>query len=83
MTVKIDCDFTLVTPIISQILGKHLTASASTTYPIDDGIVGSIPGGGGPVRPRQCDFAGSPVGGFGPLKVTFSDASTRAPATWN
>ena len=34
VTVKIDCEFALITPIISQILGTSITASASTTYPI-------------------------------------------------
>jgi PKD repeat protein len=84
VTVKIDCDFTLVTPIISQILGTTVTASASTTYPINDGIVGSVPGGGGPITPAPvADFTASPVSGYSPLTVTFNDASTNAPATWS
>ena len=84
MTVKIDCEFGLITPIISQILGNSITASASTTYPIRDGIVGSIPGGGGPVNAgtTEADFIASPVSGYSPLTVTFTDTSTNAPATW-
>lgn len=84
VTVKIDCEFSLVTPIISQLLGTSITASASTTYPIRDGIVGSIPGGGGPVTPApEADFTASPVSGYSPLIVTFTDTTTNAPATWD
>jgi PKD repeat protein len=84
VTVKIDCEFSLITPIVSQILGNLITASASTTYPIRDGIVGSIPGGGGPTTPAPvADFTASPVSGYSPLIVTFTDASTNAPATWD
>ena len=84
VTVEIQCEFTLITPIISQILGTSITASASATYPIKDGIVGSIPGGGGPVTPApDADFTASPLSGWGPLTVTFTDASTNAPATWS
>jgi len=84
VTVKIDCEFSLITPIVSQILGNSITASASTTYPIRDGIVGSIPGGGGPGTPApEADFIASPTSGWGPLVVTFTDASTNAPAEWD
>jgi PKD repeat protein len=84
VTVKIDCDFSLVTPIISQLLGATITASASTTYPIRDGIVGAIPGGGGPTTPApEADFTASPVTGYSPLSVTFNDTTTNAPATWD
>ena len=84
VTVKIDCEFSLITPVVSQILGNSITASASTTYPIRDGIVGSIPGGGGPTTPApEADFLASPVSGYSPLTVTFTDASTNAPATWD
>jgi PKD repeat protein len=84
VTVKIDCEFSLVTPIVSQFLGNSIMASASTTYPIRDGIVGSIPGGGGPVTPApEADFTASPVSGYSPLTVTFTDTSTNAPATWD
>ena len=84
VTVKIDCEFSLITPIVSQILGTTVTASASTTYPIRDGIVGNIPGGGGPVTPPpEADFTATPVSGYSPLTVTFTDVSTNAPATWD
>jgi PKD repeat protein len=84
VTVKIDCEFELITPIVSQLLGTSITASASTTYPIRDGIVGDIPGGGGPVTPApDADFTASPISGFSPLSVTFTDTSTNAPATWD
>ena len=84
VTVKIDCEFSLVTPIVSDLLGTTITASASTTYPIRDGIVGSIPGGGGPVTPApEADFTASPVTGYSPLIVTFTDTTTNAPATWD
>ncbi len=86
VTVEIECDFTLITPVISQILGNSgvVTASASATYPIKDGIVGSIPGGGGPVTPAPtADFSGTPLSGWAPLQVTFTDESTGAPANWD
>jgi PKD repeat protein len=39
-------------------------------------------GGGGPVAPTA-EFTGSPLSGFEPLEVSFTDQSTGAPTSWS
>ena len=41
--VTLDCDFGIITPIISNILGKPVTVSASSDFPIRNGIVAGVP----------------------------------------
>lgn len=84
VSVNISCEFTLATPIISQIFGGTILASASTTYAITEGIVASVPGGGvAPVTPPPiADFSGSPRSGWSPLVVAFTDTSRNAPIAW-
>jgi PKD repeat protein len=81
--VGIDCQFSLVTPIVSQIVGGEILASASSTYAVREGAVAAVPGGGGPTLPAPvADFVGSPRSGWAPLEVTFTDASTNGPTSW-
>jgi PKD repeat protein len=82
--VSIDCDFGVITPIISNILGKTVTISASSDFPIRQGIVAGVPpGGGGSVNAA---FNVSPASGVGsassPLHVTFTDVSTGGPTIY-
>jgi PKD repeat protein len=82
--VAIDCQFHVITPIISSILGGTILVSAETTYPIKEGAVATVPGGGSPiVTPPTADFVGSPQSGWSPLIVTFTDLSTGGPAGWS
>ncbi len=88
--ISISCNFHVLTPIISQILGGVIPVSASTTYPIREGAVAEVPGGGGPIiTPPTAEFMGLPQSGYGKtatdygtLAVTFTDLSKNAPTTW-
>jgi PKD repeat protein len=81
--VKIDCNFTLMTPVISSILGNPLLVSAEVVYPIREGAVAEVPGGGGPIAvPPNADFFATPRSGYEPLDVSFTDDSTGSPTSW-
>ena len=91
VTVGIDCEFSLLTPIISQVLGGKILVSAETTYPVKEGLVAIVPGGGNPITtPPVAKFVGSPQTGWGspvggpaaPMAVTFIDQSTGGPGAW-
>jgi PKD repeat protein len=83
VTVGIDCEFSVVTPIISSIVGGTVLVSADTTFPIKEGVVAAVPGGGAPiVPPAVAKFFGTPLSGWSPLDVTFTDTSTNGPTSW-
>jgi PKD repeat protein len=83
VTVGIDCQFSVVTPIISNVVGGTILVSAETTFPIKEGVVAAVPGGGAPVvPPAVAKFVGTPLSGWAPLDVTFTDTSTGAPSSW-
>jgi PKD repeat protein len=83
VTVGIDCEFSIVTPIISSIVGGSVLVSADTTFPVKEGVVAAVPGGGLPVAPPpDAKFIGTPLSGWSPLAVTFTDQSTNAPTSW-
>ena len=83
--VSLDCNFGVITPIISNILGSTVKISASSDFPIRSGIVADVPpGGGGSVN---AGFNVSPASGVGsgatPLVVTYTDVSTGGPTTYD
>jgi PKD repeat protein len=91
VTVNIDCEFSILTPIISNIMGGTILVGAETTYPVKEGLVALVPGGGNPITQAPvAKFVGSPQTGWGspiggpaaPLEVTFTDQSTGGPAAW-
>ena len=83
VTVGIDCEFSVVTPIISSIIGGTVLVSADTTFPIKEGVVAAVPGGGTPiVPPAEAKFFGTPLSGWAPLDVTLTDASTGGASSW-
>lgn len=83
VTSNIACTFGVITPIISHVLGGEILLNASVTYPVKQGLIGSIPGGGGPpVLAPVASFTASPTSGYGPLTVTFTDTSTNDPTSW-
>lgn len=83
VTVGINCEFSIITPIISNIVGGTVLVSAETTFPIKEGVVATVPGGGVPViAPPLADFVGTPRSGWAPLAVKFTDASAGAPTSW-
>jgi PKD repeat protein len=89
--IDLSCNFDVLTPIISQIIGGKLVVSASTTYPIREGAVATVPGGGGPILPApDANFLGTPQSGYGqtaasdygPFDVVFTDLSTNGATSW-
>jgi PKD repeat protein len=89
--INLSCNFDILTPIISQMLGNKIQVSASTSYVVREGAVATVPGGGGPILPVPvADFIGTPqfgygqttVSGYGPLDVTFTDLSKNGPTSW-
>lgn len=81
--VQFDCQFSLITPIISRVLGNSIIASAGATYPVKQGIVATVPGGGNPiVVPPVASFVASPRSGWSPLVVTMTDTSMNQPTSW-
>jgi PKD repeat protein len=83
VTVGIDCEFSVMTPIISSIVGGTVLVSADTTFPIKEGVVAAVPGGGAPIAPPPvAKFFGTPLSGWSPLTVVYTDTSTNAPTSW-
>jgi PKD repeat protein len=89
--ISIPCNFQVLTPIISWVLGDTVPVSASTTYPVKEGAVAEVPGGGGPIIVSPvADFVGIPTSGFGQtdasgygeLEVVFTDLSQNGPTSW-
>ena len=44
--VALSCDFTILTPFVSQILGGTITINADSVFPVRSGFAGGIPVGG-------------------------------------
>ena len=77
--VSLDCDFGVITPVISNILGQVVTVSASADFPIRQGIIAG--GGTGPPGVTAI-FSASPLTGDAPLTVNFTDFSTGSPTIY-
>jgi hypothetical protein len=45
--VAITCEFSLITPVISNILGSPIPVSASSSFPVRSGVINGTPAGGG------------------------------------
>lgn len=58
--------------------------NAGAVFPVKQGIVGTVPGGGGGpvVVAPQANFVGSPLSGVAPLEVMFTDTSKKTPTSW-
>jgi PKD repeat protein len=78
--VAITCQFGLITPIISRILGSPISVSASSDFPIRTGVIAGVPGG--PPGVVDAEFTFSPGSGVAPRHIVFTDASTGGPTTW-
>jgi PKD repeat protein len=86
VTVSLSCQFGIITPVISNIIGSTILVSAETTYPVKEGVVATVPGGGAPILPAPvAKFEGTPQSGWSGLSVTFNNQSTGAPSsqTWD
>jgi PKD repeat protein len=82
VTVNIDCNFRVLTPIISSVLGSKILVSSSIEFPVKAGIVGSVTGGAPPEPAPIASFAASPTSGMEDLEVTVTDTSKNSPGTW-
>ncbi len=78
--VGLSCQFSILTPVISQVLGNPLMVSASADFPIRSGVVAGVPGGGPPAPVAAFNI--SPTGGTAPVSITFTDASINSPTTY-
>ena len=79
--VQLSCTFTVITPVISSILGNGgtVTVSASSTFPIKSGLFAA--GGGTPVAPTAA-FFGNPTTVTAGGSVQFTDSSMGGPTSW-
>ena len=73
-SVTLSCQFRILTPIISNVLGGTVTVSASSTFPVRTGIVANGPTGGTTVP--LAAFNVSPASGVGPLIVNINNVSS-------
>lgn len=82
--VAFSCQFPVLTPVISQVLGGSVLVSASASAPVRFGFVAGLPGGGGGpvIVPPEARFVASPRSGYAPLTVQFTDASINLPTSW-
>jgi len=82
--VAFDCRFQVITPGISQILGSAINVTASSLFPIKQGMAASGTGGGGgggPVAPTAA-FAASPLNQAVNVPISFTDESGGYPTSW-
>lgn len=79
-TVQVSCSFKIFTPIISAILGNHVTVSSSAVFPIRKGVIAGVPAGG--PAPVVAAFSINPTGGVAPQTITFTDNSTGSPISY-
>ena len=86
--VSITCQFHVITPVISNIVGGSVSVSASSVFPVKSGM--TDPGAGaGPGIPPTAAFTGnaavspSTLSGTAPFTVVFRDTSGGgAPTAW-
>jgi PKD repeat protein len=77
-TVSLTCNFGVITPVISNILGNTIKVSASAMFPVKTGQFATS-GGTAPVA----NFTGTPTATTTGTNVVFTDASTGSPTTWS
>jgi PKD repeat protein len=79
VSVSFTCKFSLITPVIANIVGQTVNVSASAVFPIKDGQF-AVAGGSGPTA----SFTASPTTTTTGTNVAFdSTASTGSPTTWS
>ncbi len=83
--VRLTCEFDIATPILENVFGGGIIeVGAGAVFPIKEGAVSSVPGGGGgTIAPPIVSFDASPTSGFGPLEVTVVDTSLNGPTSWS
>ncbi len=76
-TAAFTCTFTLITPIISDIVGQTVPVSASAVFPVKNGQFAT----GGTSGPAA-NFIASPTTTTIGTNIGFTDLSTGSPTTW-
>ena len=74
VTVALTCRFSVITPIIANIVGNTVNVSASSVFPVKSAISQTSSGGGVCLFPNPAINA-NPTNGPATLTVNFSDAS--------
>jgi len=86
--VQISCTFSVITPMIANIVGGSVTVSAQSTFPVKTGMTasgsGGIPGGSAPNAAFSGNGAIAPtaISGPAPFVVEFRDTSGGTPTAW-
>jgi PKD repeat protein len=81
--VSLTCEFGIITPIISSVIGNPVDVSASATFPVrSGGVDDGGGGGGGPLAPTAAFSADPPLTGTAPFTVQFRDESGGPPTSW-
>lgn len=73
-TVRLNCTFHVITPVISRIIGSSVVVSATSVFPVKSGQTSTGGGGGSCLLPVPAINA-SPKSGNNPLTVVFADGS--------
>jgi PKD repeat protein len=79
VSVAFSCTFDVITPVISRIVGSHVSVGASAVFPVKSGQFATSGAGTGPTA----NFTGTPTAVTVGSNVQFSDSSTGAPTTWS
>jgi PKD repeat protein len=92
--VQINCQFGVITPLISNIVGGQVAVTAESNFPVKAGMTAVVNvGGGGAVSPVAAfsangviattgDSPTKTLAGVSPLDVEFRDTSGGNPDTW-
>lgn len=86
-SVGLSCTFDLITPGIKSILGNSITVSASSVFPVSNGMTDTMAGGPSGSAPTAAftgngTLAPNPLTGVAPFTVNFRDTSGGNPAIW-
>jgi PKD repeat protein len=86
--VSMSCTFDVITPLISSVVGKSVTVSSSSTFPVKAGMTATGSGGGGGSAPSAAFLGNSTLApnaltGTAPFTVVFRDTSGGNPTAWS
>ena len=86
-SVGLSCTFELITPGIKSILGNSITVSASSVFPVSNGMTDTMGGGPSGSAPTAAftgngTLAPNSLTGVAPFTVNFRDTSGGSPAIW-
>ena len=73
--VSLTCSFSVITPVISFIVGNNVAVSASSVFPVKSAISETSSGGGSGCLFPSPAINANPISGTAPLVVNFTDSS--------